>query len=240
MNVLILVMSAQRHPWGMLLNTSRETWDAVEHPQTRTLYYCGYDAGTHSGISNVFFAERDESISNLTKRTQEALERAAAMPGWDYLARVNSSCYVHKANLVRHCAGLPSTGVLQGLLTHDGGGATLIWGGGQYVMSRDVVEKLAGNKPAWRRYGQQMEDQAITRVAEDCGIEATPGRCCSIDDLKEGRWRCVNYGGESNFEFTDFADVAAKAGDHYFFRVKQDHDRNLDVMLMRKLMEVLP
>lgn len=240
MKALILVMSAQRPPWGTLLNTSRETWDSVEHPQTQTIYYCGSDVGTHRGIRNIFFSERDESLPNLTKRTQEAFERAAAMPDWDFVARVNSSCYVHKANLVKHLQFLPTEGVLQGLLTFDGGGASLLWGGGQYVMSRDVVEKLASSPMLWRKYSQLMEDQAITRVAEDAGVVATPGRCCSIDDLKEGRWRCVNYGGESNFEFTDFADVPVKAEGHYFFRVKQDHNRALDVMLMRKLKEVLP
>ena len=94
-----------------------------------------------------------------------------------------------------------------------------------------------------------MEDVAISKMAEAIGISLEQGAmACSINSMHDpsfihtsiqnndftGEYLCLCYGGSDNFTFRDFSDVR-KAGKHFFFRLKQDHDRGLDLKIMREL-----
>ncbi len=230
MKVLILVMSARRAPWGALMDASRETWDAVDHPQTQTLYYCGKTHDPH--LPNTFYSVHTEHLHDLSARTMFALKNSLTIPDWQFMARPNSSCYVHKVNLVKHIEMLPTTGVMQGLVT-SGHRDDFMWGGGQYIFSRDVVERMVMNR---QKYDEVLqEDQAMSKLAKDSGIVWDgSGKLASIDSNPDGSFRCLFYGGGESFVFTDFADMK-KADDHYFFRCKQDHDRTLDVRIFHEL-----
>lgn len=235
MKALILVMSARRSPWGALMDASRETWDSVNHPQAQTLYYCGKATGER--LDRVFYSNLSEHLHDLSARTIEALAHSLTIADWDFLARPNSSCYVHKVNLVGHLETLPTKGVMQGLVT-TGFTPNFMWGGGQYIFSRDVVEKMVSNRHKWN--DRLQEDEALSRLAVVSGIEMNgSGRLASIDKTGDGSFRCLLYGGGESFEFTDFADIR-KADGHFFFRVKQDHDRTQDVRIMRELFQHLP
>jgi len=243
-SVLILVMSSRRTPWGELMDTSRDTWDKVEHPDTRTMYYCGNTPGPQD--DNIFYSKISDDLDDLSDRTMEAFELALAIPDWEYMARPNSSCYVHKKNLVEHIKTLPKLGVLKGLVTGNEPGVRFLWGGGQFIFSRDVVEQMVSNKNIWRN--DLMEDVAISRMAEALGISLDQGAmACSINsnDPKQyhtsiknndftTEYLCLCYGGSDNFLFRNFSDIN-KAKKHFFFRLKQDHDRSLDLTMMREL-----
>lgn len=234
MKALILVMSARRSPWGALMDASIETWDSVSHAQTQTLYYCGKNTGER--LPNVYYSHLSEHLHDLSARTMESLAHAVTMPGWDFLARPNSSCYVHKANLVKHLETLPRSGVMQGLIT-TGFTPNFMWGGGQYIFSRDVVEKMVALRHKWNE--RLQEDEALSRLATVSGVEMNGnGRLASIDNNGDGSYRCLIYGGGESFVFTDFADMQ-KAEGHFFFRVKQDHDRTQDVRIMHELFKHL-
>lgn len=230
--ILILVMSAQREPWGDLMQCSKETWDSVEHPQTITLYYCGKCIGDPQ--PRTIYSLRDEHLGNLTLRTLEALMTSLSVPGWTHMARVNSSCYVHKESLVQHISGLPDTGVLEGLKCIEPDGHPMLWGGGQYVMSRDVVEKIVAQSDFFLQ--PIMDDQAISRAATAAGVQFSDGCMASVNKLARHPplWLCLGYGMDQQFEFEDFADMKKTAG-QYFYRLKQDHDRSLDLLAMREL-----
>lgn len=232
---LILVLSARRPPWGVLMDASRETWDSVEHPQTQTLYYCGKSKESEP---NVFYSPSlSEHLHDLSARTMQALVHSLTLE-WDFLARPNSSCYVHKVNLVKHLETLPTSGVMQGIVT-AGHNPDFMWGGGQYLFSRDVIEKMVANRGKWNDSTIQ-EDQALSKLAIDCGIQLDGrGMCASIDSDGSETFRCICYGGGESFVFTDFADMK-KADGHFFFRLKQDYDRTRDVRIMREIHRHLP
>lgn len=247
MKVLILVLSARRDPWDKLMDVSLETWDAEEHPQTKTVYYCG-KGGTAPGRtlnpawvsadtkSDVFYSPSlTESLEDVSPRTIEAFEWSLELE-WDFLARPNSSCYVHKRNLVAFCETLPKENVICGILT--GGDRSFLWGGCQFIFSRDVIEKMVANKAKWDM--KAMDDVSITFMAEDLKIPLeSNGRCGSINMMPDGSNVFMAYGHGENFTFTDFADMR-KAEGHFFIRVKQDLRRHEDVRIMRELKKHLP
>lgn len=223
--VLILVMSAQRAPWGALMDESLRTWDEMAD----AMYYLGHKP-RRAGM-NFIHSPFDEGLLNLGRRTLHAYEYALSLPGWDFIARVNSSCYVHKRKLSEYCAKLPKTGVLCGVEADSKVGFRYLWGGGQYILSRDTVELIAANRSRWNH--AMMEDVAVSRLALDLGIEWNgQGAACSINRDGEG-YICISYGGES-FQFKDFAEFAEKNTNH-FIRCKHDPDRIVDLEWFRKL-----
>jgi hypothetical protein len=241
MKVLILVLSARREPWGELLECSKATWDSVDHPQTKTMYYCGkggiapgeqlnpayVDAGT---ASDIFYSPTlSESLEDVSKRTLEAFEFSLKLKGWNLMARTHSSTYVHKHNLVEFIETLPNENVLCGLLT--GGIAPFLWGGGSYIISRDVIEKIVANKQLWN-FGV-MEDNGLTEIAQLLQIPFMAGRMASIDQKPNG-YLVTTYGAGEGFVFTDWTDVQ-KLHPHFYLRCKQDFDRTQDVRIFREL-----
>ena len=230
--VLILVLSARRDPWGLLMDTQMETWDAEEHPQTRTLYYCGKGG---ESTEKVFYSPGlTESLEDISSRTIEAFEHAASLPDWDYLARPHSSTYVHKRNLVQFCEAAPRENTLYGCYTE--GDKRFLWGGCHYIFTRDVIEKMVANKEKWDSW--VMDDQSITALAEFLEVNVLPAHSATINLVNNG-YNCIVYGHGENFDFNNFEDVGEKAGDHFFFRVKQDCQRHQDLHIMRELKRCL-
>lgn len=232
--VMILVLSARRTPWASLMDTQMATWDAVEHPDTQTFYYCGQSS--LPSTEKVFYSRKySESLEDITPRTIEALEHALNWD-WEYMARTHSSTYVHKKNLVDYIETLPTENVLSGLITT--GEKPFLWGGGSYIISRDVVEKLVEAKDRWNL--KIMEDVSLTDIANELQIPMCNGRMAAINKTEEG-WLVITYNHGENFPFKEFdADFAKRVEGHYYFRVKQDLQRHLDLEIMKELKRVLP
>lgn len=240
MKVLILVLSARRDPWGSLMMAQMETWDSIGHAQTQTMYYCGkLGQGEYVACPTpIFFSPSlTESLEDVSPRTIEAFEKSLELE-WDYMARVHSSTYVHKKNLVDFIETLPKENVLCGLLTT--GPSPFLWGGGSYIISRDVIEAFVANKDKWNH--NVMEDVGMTKLAKELDIPFTGGRMASINQNTMGLvgWLVMQYGFGENLTGTDLAGLIKKAGPHYYWRCKQDLERHKDVEIFRKLKEHLP
>lgn len=234
MKILILVLSARRQPWGNMMDVSTETWDKDDHPQTQTLYYCGANPGKSSTEKIFYSPHLSESLEDISGRTIEAFEKSLELD-WDLMARTHSSCYVHKQNLVDYCETLPRENLLHGLMTS--GDMPFLWGGGHYIISRDVIGKFVANKDQWNL--RIMEDVSITFLARKLGIPFTEnGKMAAINLMSDGRYLCLVYGMGDNFDFTDFEDIT-KAHPHFFFRVKHDPNRSIDLKIMRSLKKYL-
>ncbi len=230
MNVLILVLSARREPWGSLMDCQMETWDSELNLQAPTLYYCGKSDRPLTN-KELYSDTLDESLENVSSRTIEAFECALELPDWDFLARPNSSCYVHKANLVKFCETIPTRDSIYGVLSEWG----MMWGGCHYIFSRDVVKDMVVNKDKWNH--KVMDDESVTAILNEIGYELkSKGWCASINLQPNGEHLCLTYNHGENFTFTDWADVN-KLGDHFFIRCKYDPDRTQDLMIFRKLYE---
>lgn len=233
-HTLILVLSAIKHPYGAMLEKAMATWDSIDHPNTTTLYYVG-NCGTPG--PKVFCSAYDEGLMNIGRRTIEAFGHALTIPGWTHLARPHSSCYVHKWKLVEYVNDLPGASVMYGLPAKSNAnpGTTYLTGCGHYIFSRDVISRLVEHKHAWDH--SIMEDEAVSKLARSIGIPFGNLRTCSIDRI-DGSWACISYHSAfSSFKFEDFGSM--DKADQFFFRVKQDLQRHIDLELMDLLFKHL-
>ncbi len=235
--VLILVLSALRAPWGEMLDVQRSTWNTVPHPQTQTLFYCGKFAGVPPSWPDVYFSEQyGESLEEICPRTREAFEHALGLE-WDYLARTHSSTYVHKKNLVDFIEKneLPGDNLFCGLTV--AGDLPFVWGGGGYIMSRDVIERFVIAKDQWDL--GMMEDRALSKLATQLKVPWNgSGKMASINELQDGSYFVMGYGSDS-FNSREWSDLN-KLHPNYYIRVKQDLRRERDLDLMRQIHKYMP
>lgn len=229
---MVYVISAPGYPYEMLTDTQMSTWDSVNVNGVETIYYIGNCSLIKPRM--VKFPV-DESYKTMGYKNLLAFEWAIQNRQWDYMARVNSSCYVRKHKLIDYAQTLPDKGLFRGIgVVGQSGEVEWLWGGMQYIISRDVVELILQHQIMWAH--AFMEDVAMSKLVKYTGIPLdTSGRGCSIDP-KDGHWVCCAY--EDNrivsFEFLDFSEMK-KAENQHFIRVKQNADRRTDVEIMKSL-----
>jgi len=235
MKVLVAVLSTRTPPWGQMIATSKATWDSVDVPDVETVYYV---AEPESPLEDrvVGFQVR-ESYATMGHKNLMAWRWMLEHSDFDFMARVNASCYVHKARLLEHCRSFPTSGVIAGgqVLSHNGEPPWL-WGGHQMILSRDVVQAFVDQPEKWPHH--EMEDVAMSHGAVALGYNlVSDSVACAIDRMGPEEWRVVSSNGNS-FHFTYWADVA-KLDTQVFFRVKQDQRRDEDTMIMKELFKNL-
>lgn len=237
--VLVYVISANIHPWRQMIDTALETWDLDYEEDVPTAYYCGNPPHENPAIKSYPI---DENYKTMGQKDILAYRDSLEWP-WDYMARVNASCYVHKRRLLDHVQTLPEKGVFRGVVLGPtitcGTNRAWMWGGGQFIISRDVMEAMVANSHRWRH--DVMEDVAMSELVQECGFSLdSQGRFCSVNRVPGG-WSCITYGSPiGGFEFSDFAEGISRLEDQFFFRVKDDADRNVDAQVMRLLKQYLP
>ncbi len=231
--VLILVMSSQNHPYQKMIETSLQTWDSINVDGVESVFYCGNPMKENT--DKIIYFPLNESYATMGEKTLRAYEWALNNKEFDYVARVNSSCYVNKKELIKYIQTLPDKNVFAGLeVVASDICEKWMWGGGQYIISKDVIELIVENRDMWNH--NAMDDQAISFLANKLNIPYYQGKACSIDKGKDG-WVCTSYG-EPSIEFTDFADMN-KLDNQYFIRVKYDLDRTVDEYIMKQLYQNL-
>lgn len=228
--VLVLVLSADFHPYDEMINTSLSTWDSIDVDGVKSIYYC---CGSKPNTDKIIYLNIPDGLFQMGRKTLMAFEWVLNNIQFDYLARVNSSCYVRKKQLFEHCQTLPET-IFQGLITDSCYDIRYLWGGGQYIISRNILEDVVKNKDEWRH--DIIEDVAMSDLVVRIGYNMNgQGNAYSINKVGD-KWNAFVYGVGENMEFTDFKDLS-KLNDHYFVRVKQDQKRNEDKIIMEKLFE---
>lgn len=228
--VLILAIGCSLDPWLKMRETSRQTWDSIQVEGVETVFYWGQPR--KENIETDIYFDVKEGYNTMGYKLLYALEWAYNNKLFDYIARVNGSCYVDKRELIQHVQTLPETNLFAGGVC-KGDKPDWCWGGLQYLISKDVVKRIIDNQKLFKH--NLIEDMALSYLVSDLGIPFTSGKGCSID--RDGdKWRCIGYGTES-FEFANF-DEFQKQG-HFFYRCKQDLDRDKDEFVMRELFRIL-
>ena len=228
MKVLIAVISTRQPPYGAMIDTSKATWDSVDTPDVETIYYVGNPGSPLT--DRVLGLPVNDTYANMGHKNLAAWKWMLDNRDFDFMARVNASCFVHKPRLAAHCATLSTTNLLLGG-TVAGSNPPWLWGGHQFIMSRDVVQAFVDNKRVWPHI--HMDDVALSHAATVLGIPFTQGNIsCSVDPHPEG-WQVISSDG-NNFSFSDWADIRKSEGT-VFFRVKQDLERHKDAMIMHQL-----
>lgn len=237
--VLILVLSSDFPPYSTMINTSQQTWDSIQMPGTETIFYCSQkDNPEKQNTDKILYFNVGNSLFDMGWKNLAMFEWALQNKQFDYVARVNASCYVDKKALLKYVQDLPIENVFAGVeikAGEQGYKENWLWGGGMFLISKDVFQKIVANKNEWRH--DLMEDVAMSFLVNKLQIPFTEGNSCSIDKMPDG-WRLISYGtNKESISFTDFADV--KRLNHFFYRVKQDQKRYLDEYIMRELFKVL-
>lgn len=226
---LILGMHSSWHPYDMIMKVALNTWDTVPVDGIETILYCD---GTANDTDKVVYFPVETDIFSIGKKTLLAFEWALNNKDFDYLSRPQSNAYINKKELLKYIQELPDQNVFEAIEVV--GPPRWRWGVG-ILLSRDVVQKLVDNKDKWDH--TKMEDVAMSDLADKLGVPYRAGRACSIDKVSDGLWQCTAYGSDS-FQFTDFVDIK-KATGQYWFRCKQDYDRNQDQYVMEQLLKHL-
>lgn len=229
--VLILVLSCETRPYDKMMEASMQTWDSKIVDGVQTIFYCGKSRKPNS--EKVIYLNTVDSFPTMGQKTIEAFEWAIANTSFDYLARPNSSCYVRKQKLLDYAQNLPKENLYLGLITDSCYGIKYIWGGGQYILSRDVVELIVKNKHMWNH--SYTEDVSIADLLTKLGVPMNgSGNACAINKNEDGKYTCFVYGQGENMEFTNFLDMH-NLQHQFFIRVKQDLKRHEDVEIMHEL-----
>lgn len=230
--VLIMVLSSQYMPYDKMVNTSLRTWDSIEVEGVETIFYFGLPK--QDNVGEFIYFPIVEHYNSIGLKTLEAFEWALKNKEFDYIARVNSSTYVDKKELIKYIQTLQDKEVFAGLKVDASEyKETWMWGPA-LTFSKDVVQKLVDNKVHLDE--ALMEDMGLSYLANRLKIPYTQGRLCSIDKIDNG-WRAMGYG-SAGFEFTDFDDLK-KLDNQFYYRCKQDYDRNQDEFVMNELYKVL-
>lgn len=230
--VLIYVLSSPEHPYPMIIDTSLKTWDSCHVDGVETMFY--FPRGPMPSNPKMVQFPVDPGLWEIGHKNLAAFKWALANRQWDYMARVNVPTYVNKRRLWEHVQTLPDKGVIRGVHTLYGE-RKYLWGGLQFILSRDVVAALVANGHRWDH--RHIEDVAMSMLAEDLGFKLDGrGRGCAICKHPD-KWTCIWYADEKQggFDFNDFTEMT-KANGQFFYRTKQDHiHRDLDIYIMEQL-----
>jgi hypothetical protein len=218
-----------------MIETSKGTWDSVEVEGTETIFYCSKkDNLGKQNTDKVLYFNVPNDLYSMGHKNLAMFEWALANKEFDYVARVNASCYVNKNALIEYVQGLPDENVFAGTECMSVHGFLYQWGGTQYIMSKDVIKKIVDNKERWDH--KYMEDESMSLLLRELSVPFSEGYSGAIDDMEE-YWRCITYGNGESISFTDFRDL--KKLNHHFYRVKIDGRRHMDQFLMKELFKVL-
>lgn len=237
--VIVAVVSGGDAKYIPLLHASQETWDSTNVDEVPVFYYVNRIDPVPP--RTLCYPDLADSLHNIGRKNLRAYRWSLGQE-WDYMARINASCYVNKANLLKYVQDLRETGLFRGLMTgleHEKG--SFMWGGGQFIMSRDVVKAMVDSESQWNH--EVMEDVAMTEMARTikAPIDST-GKVCSVNrDHEKKQWLILSYNGANpSFYCDDLAEMKEKAGDHHFFRIKQEGNGRPadDIAVMRRLKEI--
>lgn len=230
MRILILVVSADFAPYDRMIETSLNTWDSIDVHGVETVFYCG--ESLKADTDKIVYLPVRDSLQSMGYKDILIFKWALQNKQFDYVVRVNSSCYVDKFELVEYIKTLPTENLFA-CAEVVGGGRKWAWGGYQFIMSRDVVEKIIENKDKWDH--SVMEDMAMSGLVADIGIPYTPIKACSINRYGEG-WLLISSD-NNNIAFNDFNELSLCG--QAMYRVKQDGKRSEDKTIMEELFRCL-
>lgn len=236
--VLISVISCFDPPYGEMVKTSLNTWDSINIEGCETIFYCGAIKEKDQPLYYELKSDKivgfniPESLFSMGFKDLAYFEWVLKNREWDYMARVNSSCFVDKKELIKYVQTLPDKEVFEGLEVVPHG---WVWGGGMFLISRDVIQLILDNKKLWNH--NEMEDMAMSKLVASKGIKFRPGRACSIDNMASGIHTLMVYGHGEGCTFSNWSEFKKPDG-QFFYRIKQDHNRHLEPDIMEQLKRI--
>lgn len=131
MKILILVLSSGHKPFDKLMHAQMKTWDSIDHPNVKTIFYNGGKENT----DKIWGFDVNDSIHCVYGKTLLAFKKALELE-WDYIFRTNSSSYISKDLLYNMLETLPRNNYYGGIKLNN------FVQGNCIILSRDLVEKI--------------------------------------------------------------------------------------------------
>lgn len=168
MKVLILVQSVDKPDFIRLREAQQQTWDSVELPDVKTVYYL---PGNIDDVleGNTLRIRQQLHWSFMFATFAKALRHMLKYE-WDYVFKTDNSTYVDKAKLheilltkprTKYYGGMDFPWKIPGMHTMP-----FFWGDG-YVLSRDMAEYIVQcyNKAPFK--GNQEDDIVVAMIMQD-------------------------------------------------------------------------
>jgi hypothetical protein len=159
-----------------------------------------------------------ELHSTIGIRTLSAFEFILNDSKWEYLWRANVSNYVYAPRLLSIIETLPNNSLAAGEINYFGDIPYL--SGAGYLLSRDVVERIIENTRLWNN--AYLDDVALGLLLLDLDIPLLRVERLSISDV-------------SQLDLYTRSELVKYAS----FRCNGLHDRNQDILIMKKLNQKL-
>jgi hypothetical protein len=143
MKVLVLVQSIEKDRYPELIQTQKDTWDSVDHPQVQTVFY--YPSYGVEGLHGKdLYIRANSNYYLMFNHFIEAIRQCLSLD-WDYLFKTDNSTYVSKTDLVKALQNKPRE-LYYGGQPYVGPPSpdcnwAFLWGEGM-AMSRDVAQYL--------------------------------------------------------------------------------------------------
>lgn len=234
--LMIMVLSMGSGRYLDLMNASLKTWDTIEVDNVKTVFYCGNEG--KPSTDKVIYTSVSESLNNMGRKNVEAFRWALNCGfDFDYMMRVNSTCYVNKRTAFDFVQQFHARKSFLGAISPvdiDGKYAFYLWGPTLYL-SRDVVEMYVSNSDKLRY--SVSEDVDISLLLSQLGVTLdSRGNFASINQKPDG-WLVITYGnpfyGGGHISRLD----ELKGKNIASIRVKQFQHVSVEVDLMRRLFE---
>jgi hypothetical protein len=159
--ILILVLSFNNDIYNKFYQLQKKTWDNVEHPNIKTMYYFGkknhFSAPYFKSkiVDHIIKVPIIDTYMGIRKKTILAFE-AIKNNDFDYIMRTNSCSYINKINLYKFLENKPNKnfycgvkGVFENIDFISGAG---------YILSKDMVHKIL-------KYKNDFNDKYIDDVS---------------------------------------------------------------------------
>ena len=208
--ILISVLSYEREPYLSLENTIRSTWGSIKHDDVDIIYYYG-KKGINQLNGDRLYLDEPEGLYNIGSKTIKMYEYCFDNIEFDYIFRTNSSSYVNINSLVDFIKDKPNYNFYSGVVGNFGD--IKFASGSGYFISRDLIKKVINNKSNWEH--NLIDDVSLGKLMMKLNIPIYPGKRMDI---------------ENTLHLSE---------NHYHYRVKNPTNREIDIIRMNKIHEII-
>jgi hypothetical protein len=211
---IILVLSCKAPPYDMLEQSQRDTW--AKDSSIDTVFYYGDPTRETHWEGDRLFLKTEESVRNVDKSILAYEEVLKAYPDVQHIFLTNASAYVRIDKIKEVFESLPKEKVYSGKIMDVGIGITFASGSG-FFLSRDMAESLVKNKS--KLSCDLLGDVCLAVYFHSLKVPIIP---------QPSYWAIDEWSDSVNLIYDNIKD-------HFHFRCKHEHNRNGDVLTMKRL-----
>ena len=216
-DIVVLILTAQGHPWDILEAGIRATWykkaDGID-----IIFYYGSSEITYFEGDRLFL-HCDDGYSCIGQKTIMAFEQVLERyPSIKYVFRTNQSSYVRLDKLKEVASNFVGNRVYSGLVGVHAG--ISFASGCGYFISKDLMQLLIANKDKLEY--SRLDDVCFSKFLTAQGVKIIPSKRFDVSSIEH----------LNSLKFEDIKD-------YFHFRCKQEDDRNKDVIIMKKIHQLL-